>query len=197
MENVEYSRDMLSIYDLCRQGTRALGPGLRYTIWTQGCMLRCEGCVTPESRPLIKEKLVRVVDLADDILIHSQIDGLTISGGEPFLQAAALADLLEMVLEKNPNLTVILFTGYLKEALSWPDAKELMSKLDLLIDGPYVKELNDNIGLRGSSNQRFHYLTSRLLPWREEMERGKRKTEYHLFSGIIKGYGVPSSDMIM
>ena len=138
-----------------------------------------------------------MIDLAEDILSQPHIEGVTLSGGEPFLQAAALADLLDIVLKRRPELTVISFTGYLREALSWPDAERLIDKLDLLIDGPYVKELNDNIGMRGSSNQRFHFLTSRLLPWKEEMECGKRKAEFHLTDGKIKGYGVPSSEMVL
>lgn len=197
MEHVEFTRDMLSIYDLCRQGTKALGPGLRYVVWTQGCPFRCDGCATPDSRPYSDNRQVRVTDLAEDILSQPHIEGITLSGGEPFLQAAALADLLDVVLKRRPELTVISFSGYKKEALSWPEAERLMDKLDLLIDGPYVKELNDNIGMRGSSNQRFHFLTSRLLPWKKEMEQGKRKAELHLTDGKIRGYGVPSADMTL
>lgn len=196
MEQALYTPDTLSIHDLCQQGTTVLGPGMRYVIWTQGCPFHCEGCVTPESRSLTKNKQVRIVDLAEDILSRPQIEGITISGGEPFLQAEALANLLDKVLSKRPELTVISYTGYEKDKLSWAEAERLISYLDLLIDGQYVKELNDNVGMRGSSNQKLHFLTSRLLPWKEEMEQGKRKVEYHVFNGIIKVFGVPTTEMI-
>ena len=187
----------LNIYDLCRHGTTVLGPGIRYVIWTQGCPFKCEGCVTPNSRPLTKDKIVRVIDIAEDILSRPQIEGITISGGEPFLQAAALADLLEIVHAERPELTVLSYTGYTKETLTWPEAKRLTNCIDLLIDGPYIQALNDNKGIRGSSNQRLHFFTPRLLPWKEELENGKRKVEYHINNGNIRAYGVPADDMFI
>lgn len=193
----EYTRDMLSVYDLCPSGIKTLGPGLRYAIWTQGCLLHCEGCATPQSRPISNKKRVRVSDLANDILVRPNIDGITISGGEPFLQAAALADLLDIVLNERPMLNVISFSGYYKESLSWHDAQRLLSKIDLLIDGPYIQTRNDNQGIRGSSNQHLHFLSSRLLPWKDELEHGKRRIEFHIQSSDIKAYGVPSRDMIL
>ena len=191
----EYTRDMLSVYDLCPNGITTLGPGLRYAIWTQGCLQHCEGCATPQSRPISNSKRVRVSDLANDILSRPNINGITISGGEPFLQAAALADLLDVVLNKRPSLNVIIFSGYYKESLSWPDAQRLLSMIDLLIDGPYIQSCNDNQGLRGSSNQHLHFLSSRLLPWKDELEHGKRKIEFHVQSSDIKAYGIPSINM--
>lgn len=192
-----YSCDALSIYDLCRQGTRALGPGVRYVIWTQGCLRHCSGCVTSNSRLICHDKQVRVEDLAEDIVSRPYMEGVTISGGEPFLQATALVNLLEIVQKKRPELTIISFTGYQREELVWSEAERLINHLDLLIDGPYVESLNDDMGLRGSSNQRFHYFTPRLLPWKEEMEHGKRKVEYHVFNEEVKAYGVPSNAMLL
>ncbi len=186
---------ILSIHNLCRQGTMVLGPGNRYVIWTQGCPFHCEGCITPESRPLTHKNMVSVRDLAEDIISRTNIDGITISGGEPFLQAESLSELLDIVLEKRPELTVLLFTGYKIESLTWLDAQNLLNKIDLLIDGPYISKLDDDKGIRGSSNQRFIYLTERLVSFKEEIERGKRKVEYHLSNGIIIAYGVPSSTM--
>lgn len=193
---MQYNRDLLSIYDLCQQGSRTLGPGLRYVLWTQGCPFHCEGCATPEGRPMTHDKQVYVTALVEDILARPSIEGVTISGGEPFLQAEALANLLDMVLAKRPELTVMSFTGYLKDDLNWPEAQRLLGHLDLLIDGPYVKELNDNLGLRGSSNQQLHFLTPRLLPWKDELEHGKRKVEFHIVQGMVKAFGVPSTEMI-
>lgn len=195
MEQDIFKPNLLCIHDLCRTGTTTLGPGVRYVIWTQGCPFHCDGCITPKSQPFSNEKTVLVSELAKDILSRPQIEGITISGGEPFLQATALSNLLDIILEGRPELTILSYTGYQIEQLSWPEAKRLLSKLDLLIDGAYNKRLNDNKGIRGSSNQRFYYLTSRLEPWKDEMEQGKRKVELHLGDGKITGIGVPSNDM--
>jgi len=196
MEKGIDTSSLLSIYDICRNGTKVLGPGLRYVVWTQGCPFHCAECATPGSRPITKDKEVSIIALARDILSQPDIKGITISGGEPFLQAASLANLLTMVLKERPELNVMVFTGYQVEDLTWPESQELLAHTDLLIDGPYRQELNDNQGLRGSSNQRLHFLTPRLLPWKEELNRGKRKVEFHVQNDRIKAYGIPSCRMI-
>jgi len=197
MEKEKDTSSLLSIYDICRNGTKVLGPGLRYVIWTQGCPFRCEECATPESRPVIKDKVVPIITIAQDILAQPGIKGITISGGEPFLQAASLFNLLKMVLKERPELTVIVYTGYQIENLTWPESVELLAQVDLLIDGPYRPELNDDRGLRGSFNQKLHFLTPRLLPWKDELENGKRKVEYHIQNNRIKAFGIPSKRMII
>ena len=195
MKQEEQSPGLLNIFDLCRQGSRVLGPGLRYIIWTQGCPFRCKGCATPSSRPITSDKQVRIDELAADILCRPYIEGITISGGEPFLQAGVLADLIDIVQSERPELTVISYTGYLLEALTGSAEKRLLDHIDLLIDGPYVEDFNDNKGIRGSSNQRLHFLTSRLLPWEEELQEGKRKVEYHVTKEGAKAFGVPPVHM--
>ena len=102
-----------------------------------------------------------------------------------------------MVLKERPELNVMVFTGYQVEDLTWPESQELLAHTDLLIDGPYRQELNDNQGLRGSSNQRLHFLTPRLLPWKEDLTKGKRKVEFHVQNDRIKAYGIPSRRMII
>lgn len=197
MEKGKDTSSLLSIYDICRNGTKVLGPGLRYVIWTQGCPFHCAECATPESRPITNDKEVSIATLAKDIQDRPSIKGITISGGEPFLQAAGLANLLTLVLKERPELTVIVYTGYQIDDLTWAESKKLLAHTDLLIDGPYRPELNDNQGLRGSSNQKLHFLTPRLLPWKDELENGKRKVEYHIQSNRIKAFGIPSQKMII
>ena len=197
MEKDPDTSSLLSIFDICRTGTKVLGPGLRYGIWTQGCPFRCVGCATPESRPFTNDKEIRTDVLAKDILVRPDIKGITISGGEPFLQALELSNLLSMVLKERPKLTVIVYTGYQIEDLTWDAARGLLSHTDLLIDGPFRPEFNDGLGLRGSSNQKLHFLTPRLLPWKDELESGKRKIEYHIENDGIKALGIPSTRMII
>ncbi len=181
----------LLVHNICSTGCRTLGPGIRFVIWTQGCPRRCKGCITPESQPLDTGRNIEIETLTSAIINDKHISGITISGGEPFLQAKQLKLLLEQITKARPELNVIIYTGYLIEELNWQDALDVLSKTDLLIDGPYVEALNDGIGLRGSSNQRLHFLTNRLVSWKDDLETGKRKIEIHIYADKIINYGIP------
>ena len=118
--------------------------------------------------------LIPVNALAVEIAL-SGMDGLTVSGGEPFLQADALAQMIDMI-RKKKDMGVIVYTGYTIEQLQTiQEASALLRRIDLLIDGPYIKELDDGLSLRGSSNQRIICLTDR----------------YREFSGL---YGKPGRE---
>lgn len=141
-----------------------LGPGRRFVIWTQGCPRRCPGCVAESSHSGQAGTELPAARLALEILL-SHADGLTVSGGEPFLQPQALAEVIRRVRQQR-DLGVIVYTGYLYEELAaLPGAEALLAVTDLLIDGPYVKELDDGGSLRGSSNQRVIPLTDRYRPF--------------------------------
>lgn len=172
----------LNVLQLCRNGSRVLGPGLRYVIWVQGCPFQCPHCETPEGRSFEPNIIIDVDELADDITSRSEIDGITISGGEPFEQADALAALLRKVHQTRPDFTVISYTGYQYEDLTSVSARAYMDELDLLIDGQYMHELNDNRGIRGSSNQRLIFLSERLRDKEQDMANGKRNLEI-IFQG--------------
>ena len=187
-------RNILNLWDVCRKGSRALGPGLRYVVWTQGCLKQCLGCTSPESHQITPRMVMDVSDLATDIINKSEINGITISGGEPFLQAASLAQLLVIVKEQRPELNVIVFTGYQKEELRWEDAKALLCHTDVLIDGPYDQSKQSTRGLRGSHNQNIIFLTNRLLDYREELENGPRKQEVYVENDKIVTIGIPSTN---
>ena len=139
-----------------------LGPGRRYCLWVQGCPRRCPGCVSAQSQdpeggyPMSPGAVAMEIRLAHP-------DGVTISGGEPFLQAEALAQMLSILRDQmHCDLGVIVYTGYtLEELAALPDAQLLLPYVDLLIDGPYVQALDDGLSLRGSSNQRVIPLTDR------------------------------------
>lgn len=186
--------DKLNIYRICEKSS-ALGPGTRFVIWVQGCIQHCKGCITPQSRPLEINHLISVDTLAQSIIESKNIDGITISGGEPFLQAKNLTKLLETVLTSRPELNVIAFSGYTIEQLISDRAKKLLHLMDLLIDGPYIEELNDGKGLRGSSNQRLHFLTNKLLPFKEQLEKGGRNNEVILESNGMHIVGIPRKDI--
>ena len=169
--------DVVNLWAVCRGGTRALGPGNRYVLWTQGCLHRCPGCVSPESRPFVPRLILSVDEIARDIISRKDIDGVTVSGGEAFLQSEALTALFSAVKRERPDLSVLIFTGYTLEELTGEDDKALLSLTDVLIDGPFVESLRTSDGLRGSSNQRVIFLTPRLLPHKEELLSGEQLRE--------------------
>lgn len=189
---------MLRLHLLGR-GIHVLGPGNRYVIWVQGCHQRCPGCVSPESRALDGGFPMACEALVQDILGTPGIDGITVSGGEPFLQAEALSRVLTAVRAER-DLGVIVYTGYVYETLlreALPGSEQLLAQTDLLIDGPYVDTLNDDGALRGSANQRAIPLTDRyadVLPLFGET--GKRETELMVKLDGFRMAGIPSKAML-
>jgi len=162
----------------------ALGPGKRFVIWVQGCCFSCHNCGSPEWRPSIDAIRLNPNELATMILSSPEIEGITISGGEPILQVAELVDTLRLVKTKR-SLSVICYTGFTLEALkerSDPVIKEFLATVDILIDGPYEDSLNDNKGWRGSSNQRVHFLSGLYKDREYDFYNRRRDIEIHLLN---------------
>lgn len=149
-------------------GTTAEGPDRRTAIWTQGCSIRCLGCINPHlftergGQSLAIESIVNAALAAED-------EGLTLLGGEPFDQAEAVAELAAMA--REAGLGIIAFSGYTHAEL---ESRADLSSVDLLVDGPYVQERPETRRpLVGSENQRFVHLTDRYvgrLPWSNTVE---------------------------
>jgi len=136
---------------------------------------------------------VAVAALAGQILA-SPARGLTLSGGEPFLQAEALAALVQAVRQAR-EVDVIVFTGFTLEALQRrKQAAPLLAQADLLIDGGYVARRDSGVGLRGSDNQRFHYLSSRLVDCGYDFERAERGLELHFQESGLLVVGIPAAE---
>jgi anaerobic ribonucleoside-triphosphate reductase activating protein len=168
-----------------------LGPGNRFAIWVQGCPFTCKGCISPDYIPFRDNKIVDIRELAN-LIIGSTIDGITISGGEPFAQAWQLAELLEIVLKSRPELNVLVFTGYEFSKLKSKAAKAFLSKIDLVITDLFVEELNSPNGLRGSDNQSFHYISDKLVNYKEEIENSPKKIETIIKNGMMTQVGIMS-----
>lgn len=136
-----------------------LGPGERIGIWLAGCEKRCPGCMSPELQTTEGCGNVSVDDVIASLQkVPGPIDGITISGGEPFLQHEELCALVEFI---DANLThdIIIYTGYQLDELRTkksPPIESILSHIAVLIDGEYRDDLNDGVGLRGSSNQTIH-----------------------------------------
>ena len=141
--------------------SRANGPGLRAVVWFQGCTLGCPGCFNPATHDLRGGSESDTVCLAAEILASApQIDGISISGGEPFQQPDALLDLLTRL--ARSGLSRLVFTGYtLDEIHRCRLGPEILRHLDVLIAGRYDASQRVAKGLLGSSNQQIHLLTGR------------------------------------
>lgn len=152
-----------------RECTVSEGPGKRFAIWCQGCMKRCPGCCNPEMQPIEKRHIVSVADVLVLISRASEkydIEGISLIGGEPFLQAESLADLAKGT--HAMGLSVLVFSGYTSEEIASSNAdgwSDFFNEIDVLIDGPYIQERPDlNRGWVGSENQRVLFLTNRYAP---------------------------------
>lgn len=182
----------ITLYMQQRQ-TRALGPGIRYGIWVQGCNKRCPGCISPDAQPLDGGYTEDTEHVAQDIFSQPDIEGITISGGEPFLQQEALCELIDSLRSKR-NLGVIVYTGmFYEEIADTPLAK----RCDLVIDGEYIEELNDDLSLRGSSNQHVICITDRYADMVDRFYgQPCRKIELILKDGRASMVGIPAKDTL-
>ena len=132
------------------------GPGIRTTIFCQGCPHHCPGCHNPETWDFGCGTQVPVEDLWDVVRSNPLCRGVTFSGGEPFAQAAGFAKLAKLLKEKGYE--VASYSGYTFEELleGSDDQKELLRSIDILIDGPFLMaEKSLEIAFRGSRNQRI------------------------------------------
>jgi anaerobic ribonucleoside-triphosphate reductase activating protein len=179
---------MLNLADVAAPSW-ANGPGARGVIFVQGCRIHCPGCHNPHTWSHEPRHLCTVDALVEWYQNQPGLRGLTLSGGEPFEQAAALAKTCR-VLRAN-GADVVVFTGFERSVLdsgSIPHATELLSEVDLLIDGPFRAESPCEWPLRGSTNQALHFLTDRIRP--SELE-GLPRTEWigSLDSAQVTGFG--------
>src|SRR5207244_5976770 len=143
--------------------TEAEGPGKGFALWFQGCPLRCPGCCNPEMLPFEGGEamtLDEVVGLLRETATEHALEGITLLGGEPLAHAAAGTALAKSA--HTLGLNVMVFSGYvLEEARQMPDPAiaELLAETDILVDGPYVRELPEKTRRWiGSANQRIHVL---------------------------------------
>lgn len=140
--------------------TDAEGPGERFAVWVQGCPMRCPGCCNPDLLVFRERELVSADDLAARAL-RSGAEGVSILGGEPFAQAAALAPFAGAC--RVGGMSVMVYSGYtLEELRSDPAAAELLRHTDVLVDGRYDASAGPSpTRWVGSANQRVHFLTGR------------------------------------
>lgn len=154
----------VGVFDPC---TTSMGPGKRACLWVRGCSINCKGCGTPELIPSLPSNVLSTDEIIAMIRQAKEefgIEGVSFSGGEPFEQALALANIAQEV--RSLGLSTLSWSGYTRrclESLRAPNgAQTFLSSLDVLIDGPFVKsKMRSGLVSRGSSNQVIHFLTDR------------------------------------
>ena len=135
------------------------GPGIRMTIFTQGCHHHCPGCQNHQTHDFDGGHFIDREEILQMIEENPLLDGITFSGGDPMDQSAALIPLAREIKERGLNL--VIFTGYTFERLQElsqerPEMFELLTFADILIDGPFVMAKKSlELKFRGSSNQRI------------------------------------------
>jgi len=133
-----------------------LGPGRRVGIWFQGCSIRCPGCISIDTWATNTPKIAVAQVL--DLVLSWPADGVTVSGGEPFDQPEALFEFLSGLREHRPDCDVLAYSGYPVERL---ETSPCLALIDALISDPFQAEQSQSLALRGSDNQRLHFLSER------------------------------------
>jgi len=148
---------VLNLYHIEKQNY-VNGNGCRYVIWLQGCDLQCIGCWNKDTWSF-KENIIKSVDeIFNDIENYkSKIDGVTFTGGEPFLQAEKLSILAKKI-KTILNIDIQIFSGFEKDELINNSQLELLKYIDILVCGRYDTTEKDN-------NQKVYLLNDNVLPW--------------------------------
>ena len=125
------------------------GDGIRYVVFVQGCGHHCPGCQNPETWDFDGGKEVELELIAANFKRRKHLDGITLSGGDPFYQQEACLELLRLL----PGVNVWIYTGFEYEEIK---DTELAKAADVLVTGPYIEDMRCEGRMYGSSNQKIH-----------------------------------------
>ena len=132
------------------------GEGIRKVIFAQGCRHHCKGCFNPSTHDFNGGYECDTDKIIERINSDYMIDGVTFSGGDPFEQAEAFAEIAKNI---NPELNIWCYTGYtlqeiINKANEKPEWVDLLTHIDVLVDGKFEEDKKDrNLKFKGSSNQ--------------------------------------------
>lgn len=142
--------------------SRANGPGLRAVLWMQGCTLGCAGCFNPDTHARDGGEWRDVREIVDQVLqLAPEIEGVTLSGGEPLQQIDAVLALLQII-HSETQLSTLLFTGFTFEEIKrMPRHQDLLHCLDVLLAGRYDQTQRHARGLIASANKQAIFLSNR------------------------------------
>jgi anaerobic ribonucleoside-triphosphate reductase activating protein len=139
------------------------GPGNRFVLWTQGCSKGCKECFNPETWSTNVYKELSPTQIFE-LIKNFEVDGVTISGGDPLEQEDELLELLMLISTIRLRKGVILFSGFTRAEISRdPIREECLRYVDVLVDGRYEKNLKVDFSLKGSSNQTFYFFSDKIV----------------------------------
>lgn len=155
------------------------GPGLRFTLFTQGCPHNCPGCHNPQTHDFKGGYNASIKKIFAQIKANPLLSGVTFSGGEPFVQAKTLVPLAKMI--KEAGLELACYTGFVFEQLTSDQvkgARELLNYIDVLIDGKFVlSQRSLDLAFKGSKNQRTINVPQSLKEGKVVLEKSERWTK--------------------
>ena len=133
------------------------GVGIRYTVFTQGCKHKCLGCHNPETHDINGGYDIAIDEIIEDLKSNPLLDGITLSGGDPFFQAKECTELLVRIRKEFKHLNVWAYSGFtFEQLLRNKDMREMLDLVDVLVDGRFVlKRRTLESRFKGSENQRI------------------------------------------
>jgi len=175
---------------------KCLGNGVRLGIWFQGCTIHCQGCINPDTWEFKAERRIVVSEFLKflDKYREHKVDGVTITGGEPFDQPTALLEILKYL----PRLTqgdIFVYSGY-KFAYLKKRFQDVLKHIDVLVSEPYVEAEGDELIWRGSDNQKIHLLSEKAKEiYPKEINKMKfegRRMQFSVVGNDVYMIGIPA-----
>ena len=171
----------------------SLGPGKRFCVWVNGCKRGCPGCISLRLQAEAPQNECDVEEFLRDFPL-SRADGATVSGGEPFDQPSELNKLTRLLCERGID-DILVYTGYTLEQLRArgdADTDAALSRIAVLIDGPYMRELDDGTdNLKGSANQRVLFLKQGYEKKYAAYRRSERAMQELTMEQTLLAAGIP------
>lgn len=174
-----------------------LGFGQRVGLWTQGCSIRCPGCISRDTWDADDKRAIEVSVLVETLGPWlDKADGVTISGGEPLDQAESVGEMLSL-LRARCRGDILLFSGHRHETIFTRFAN-IVSQVDVLISDPYDPSAGSTLDLRGSDNQRV-FLVSEMARTRypvnldHQLRAPSRKLDVVVDGESVWMAGIPST----
>jgi anaerobic ribonucleoside-triphosphate reductase activating protein len=176
------------------------GPGARAVVWVQGCPKRCPGCWNPDYLSFSSQWRLSPEELFEAVKSRTVgfklIEGITFSGGEPFAQAAGLAESARLF--RKEGLTLMSYSGFTAEEINQKGKPytDLLDQLDILVDGEFIKEQQCNRLWRSSANQKIHFLSDRYHEYKKLVSQDLREFEVVLSGNDLRITGFPKLDLL-
>lgn len=177
---------------------KTLGPGSRLCIWVNGCSRNCPGCMSSRLQKADSSVEVGIEEYLEEFNFQA-IDGVTVSGGEPFEQTKELVRLLAYCRHRGAQ-DILVYTGFTLEELKRrmdEDTERALSLVSVLIDGPYISSLNHGSGnLMGSTNQRVIFFDETLRKKYADYSSETREMQEFVLGNVLLGIGIPQNGYI-